>query len=184
MTSLKEIADVMETAGNSVYGGEDISQLAHALQSAMHAERMGAGDALVAAALLHDIGHLIDKKFELGQEQPVDRHHEAIAAGYLAKILPPEVTEPIRLHVEAKRYLCFADQTYRDGLSSASIRSLELQGGAFSPGEAEAFISRPYAEEAVLLRRCDELAKDPECVTPSLAHYMQTVEKVAVSHAA
>lgn len=184
MNPISEILDVLHSLGEQRYGRENVSQLAHALQCAALAERAGATSALIAASLLHDIGHLVDKRFAMGQDKDIDRHHEDIGAAFLSAWLPEEVTVPIRLHVPAKRYLCAVDDTYYDGLSDASVRSLELQGGVFTPAEAETFISQPYANDAVRLRRWDDLAKAPEKETPGLDHFQTHVERVYVGAAA
>lgn len=181
---LEEIKSYLAVAGVNLYGNESISQLEHAKQCAMHAELNGSNPALIAAALLHDIGHLIDKRFQTGQENEIDRQHEAIGAAYLSKSFPLSVTEPIRMHVLAKRYLCAVEDGYFERLSPASVRSLKLQGGAFTDSEAAEFISQPFAEEAVQLRRWDELAKVPECETPTLKHFMRFVDEAYISTAA
>ncbi len=181
---LEEIKSYLEVAGENLYGNESISQLEHAKQCAMHAELDGSNPALIASALLHDIGHLVDKKFQTGQVNEIDRHHEAIGAAYLSKSFPPSVTEPIRMHVLAKRYLCATQEGYFESLSPASVRSLKLQGGVFTDSEATEFIRQPFAEEAVKLRRWDELAKVPECKTPTLQHFMRFVDETYISAAA
>lgn len=170
--AMDEIRNALGVAGREMYGGEAVTQLAHALQCAMLAEREGAAPALTVAALLHDLGHIVDKRFQLGQETPVDRHHEDIGSAYLARWFPPAVTEPIRLHVPAKRYLCRVEPGYFDGLSPASVRSLDLQGGTFTSDEAKAFVAQPYATDAARLRRWDDLAKDPDAGTPPLDHFL------------
>jgi phosphonate degradation associated HDIG domain protein len=146
--------------------GERVTQTAHALQSAALAEAEQAPPPLVVASLLHDIGHLLAK-----QVDDVDDRHEHIAAGYLARIFGPAVSEPIRLHVDAKRWLCACEPGYFATLSAASVRSLALQGGPFSPEEAAAFRLRPYAGEAIRLRRWDDLAKIPDAKTKKLGAY-------------
>lgn len=180
MNPIDQIMNTLRSLGEQRYGRENVSQLAHALQSATLAEEGGATSALITASLLHDMGHLVDKRFELGQDKEIDRHHEDIGAAYLSAWFPEEVTIPIRLHVPAKRYLCAVDGGYFDDLSDASVRSLELQGGAFTPAEAEAFISQPHAEDAVRLRRWDDLAKVPDQKTPGLEHFQTHVEQVYV----
>jgi len=179
-----EIESYLAIAGENLYGNECISQLEHAKQCAMHAELNDSTPELIAAALLHDIGHLVDKKFQTGQENDIDRHHEVIGAAYLARSFPPSVTEPIRMHVLAKRYLCAVEKGYFERLSPASVRSLKLQGGAFTAAEAADFIQQPYAEDAVNLRRWDELAKVPDCETPTLNHFLGYVLKTENSAAA
>ena len=171
MDAVEEAMQVLLRGGARDYGGERVTQLAHALQCAQAAERDGAAPALVAAALLHDIGHLIH---DLGPEPAapgvVDRHEHG-GADWLARRFGPAVAEPVRLHVDAKRYLCATEASYFATLSPASVRSLDLQGGPMRPDEAAAFIARPHAADAVRLRRWDEAAKVPGCETPGLAHY-------------
>lgn len=184
MNPIDQIMDTLRSLGEQRYGRENVSQLAHALQSATLAEQDGATSALITASLLHDMGHLVDKRFELGQDKDIDRHHEDIGAAYLSAWFPEEVTTPIRLHVPAKRYLCAVDDGYFDDLSDASVRSLELQGGAFTPDEADKFIAQPYAKDAVRLRRWDDLAKVPEQKTPALEYFQTHVERVYIGAAA
>lgn len=140
---------------------EAITELAHGLQSAELADAEGAPPALVAAALLHDVGHLL-----IGDLAPIeaelgkDHKHDEVAARYLARWFGPEVTEPVALHVAAKRYLVAVEPGYADGLSLSSVRSLAVQGGPMSADEVAAFERRPGWEGAVRLRRWDDLAKD------------------------
>lgn len=175
MAILDEIMTLLEKAGGERYGGEAVSQLEHALQCAMHAERMGSTPALITASLLHDIGHLVGAGDEGLAEKGVDARHEDIAARWLRQYFPEAVTEPVRLHVEAKRYLCQAEPAYWAGLSQSSKTSLEVQGGIYSDGEAAAFIAQPHAGDAVMLRRWDDAAKAPELKTPGLDHYRPIV---------
>tara|TARA_R110000787_G_scaffold23762_3_gene67751 strand:+ start:170642 stop:171199 length:558 start_codon:yes stop_codon:yes gene_type:complete len=182
--TLDDIRSLLEDAGAAQYGNECVSQLAHACQCALLAEQNDADGALITAALLHDIGHVVDKRFQQGQDRDVDRRHEIIGTAYLAKIFSPSVTKPIRLHVDAKRYLCFAEKGYFDTLSAASVRSLELQGGIYSPTDAVAFVAAPFAADAINLRKWDDLAKVPDLATPSLDHFMGYVEDVYQHHAA
>lgn len=142
------------------YCDESVTQYEHALQSAALARDRGCSEALVIAALLHDVGHLLADE-HCGQVDflDIDLRHEQIGAQWLARGFVPEVTEPIRWHVAAKRYLCAVDRTYYATLSVNSKRSLVVQGGAMSSGEAAAFIAQPGAEGALELRRIDDLAK-------------------------
>lgn len=168
---VEAIVDLLVQAGARRYGMEAVSQLDHALQCAMHAERSGADAALVVAALLHDIGHLVGDGDEGLAESGIDAAHERIAADWLAQHFPPAVVEPVRLHVDAKRYLCRAEPAYWATLSPASQTSLEVQGGIYSADAAATFIARPFARDAVLLRRWDDAAKSPRLKTPDIAHY-------------
>lgn len=184
MPTVSEIVETLRTMGEAQYGREAVSQLQHALQCADLAEQNGATSALIAASLLHDMGHLVDKKFDVGQNKNIDRQHETIGAAYLSSLFSSDVTEPIRLHVAAKRYLCAIDAGYFDDLSPASVRSLELQGGIFSDADAKAFIYQPFAEDAVRVRRWDDLAKVPDRETPPLEHFIPHIERVCVGRAA
>ena len=171
------ILELLAQLGADRYGGEEVTQLAHALQCATFAQQSGADDSLVAAALLHDIGHLVNPKDEGAAARGIDAAHEKVGAAFLARWFGPAVTAPIAQHVNAKRYLCQAEDGYFGKLSDESVRSLAVQGGPYSAAEAAAFRARPYAEAAVALRRWDELAKDPEMKTPSLADFRPVLER-------
>lgn len=173
---VNQVMTLLEAAGAERYGMEAVSQLQHALQCAMHAERTGSSPSLIAASLLHDIGHLVGEGDEGLAERGIDAAHEQIAAEWLSRHFPPAVVEPVRLHVDAKRYLCRTDPNYWNGLSEASKTSLEVQGGIYSESEAAAFIALPYAEDAVKLRRWDDAAKTPRLKTPDLVHFRRYVE--------
>ena len=175
MTILDEIMTLLEKAGAERYGSEAVNQLEHALQCAMHAERTGSSPELVTACLLHDIGHLVGAGDEGLAAKGVDARHEDIAADWLRQYFPDAVVEPVRLHVEAKRYLCQAEPAYWAGLSQGSKTSLEVQGGIYSAASAAAFIAQPHARDAVMLRRWDDAAKTPKLKTPDLAHYRPAV---------
>jgi gamma-butyrobetaine dioxygenase len=171
------ILDLLQEAGAERYG-DNVDQLQHALQCADNAVQAGAAPALVAAALLHDIGHLVDKHAEGAAERGIDRHHEDIGAGWLGRWFGAAVTEPIRLHVPAKRYLCAVEGTYWQDLSAASKRTLTVQGGAFDDAAADAFIAQPFAADAVQVRRWDDLAKVPGRAVPALEHYRPLLQSL------
>jgi len=170
------LIDLLGQRGSGAYFGEAVTQREHALQSAYLAQQENASDALVAAALLHDIGHILGPGDDL---LPVtdDRHEEA-AAAWLARFFLPEVTEPIRLHVPAKRYLCAAEPEYRSRLSEASQHSLRLQGGPMSADERSSFDESPHADAARRLRRWDDAAKIPGLWTPDLENYRFNLARV------
>jgi phosphonate degradation associated HDIG domain protein len=184
-SQVQVIAELLRERGRARYGAEAVSQLQHALQCAALAEREDAPPALVAAALLHDLGHLVADD-EDAAPRGVDMQHEDVGARYLARWFSPALVEPIRLHVPAKRYLCAVEPGYYETLSFASVRSLLLQGGSFDEAGAERFIAQPYAADAVRLRRWDDLAKDPAMVTAPLDHFMVLVgdclESAASTH--
>jgi phosphonate degradation associated HDIG domain protein len=171
MDVIEKIFDLFAGRGDEAYFGEAVSQSEHALQSAHAAEREGASDALVVAALLHDVGHLLHGGPEDMAEQGIDDRHEVVGRAWLARHFGPEVTEPVRLHVPAKRYLCRVDAEYQSKLSPASVLSLQLQGGPMSDEEAKEFEANPFANDAVRLRRWDDIAKVVGMDVPGLEHY-------------
>jgi phosphonate degradation associated HDIG domain protein len=180
--TLTEIVEIYEHRATAQYGGEAINQLEHALQCAHLAEQAGESDETIVAALLHDLGHLISAR-GAGQADDVqdkDDLHQYVALPFLRGLLPEAVLEPIRLHVDAKRYLCGAEDSYWASLSPASKHSLELQGGAYSESELDEFQALPFSEEAVRLRRYDDLAKVPNHPTPNLAHFADKLKAVAL----
>ncbi|MFN7572767.1 MAG: HD domain-containing protein [Betaproteobacteria bacterium] len=158
--------------GAQSYGTESISQLAHALQSAWLAEMAAAPDSLIAAALLHDVGHLLQED----QHEAPREDHAAVGARWLVQWFGPEVVEPIRLHAQAKRYLIATEPGYYDGLTRASRHSLSWQGAALADDERRRFAALPYARDAVALRRWDDRAKDPAAHPPPLSHYRALLE--------
>ena len=156
---------------------ESVSALAHALQCAQLAEDARADSHLVAAALLHDVGHFVAIA-EVGEMVDVDDVHELRGVAVLVRDFPPAVVEPIRLHVAAKRWLTAVEPAYLRGLSPASVHSLEQQGGPFRGDEIARFEALPFAEDAVRLRRWDDLAKAPGRATPDLGYYLALVDEV------
>ena len=166
-----EIVELFTRHGHAAYLGEPVSQIEHALQAACLAQREGAADSLVAAALLHDVGHLLDARADDPATMGLDLGHEATGARWLRLYFPPAVTRPVELHVAAKRYLCAAEPGYFERLSEASVASLRLQGGPMSPEEAEAFRRDPFANDAVRLRRWDEEAKVAGLAVPGVGQY-------------
>ncbi len=155
--------------------GEGVSQLDHALQTAHRASLAGDSPALVTAALLHDVGHLLQRLGEDAADRGLDDQHERIGAGYLAKAFGPAVTEPVLRHVEAKRYLAAFEPGYLEALSPASLQSLALQGGPMTEAEAETFLNRPAAADAIRLRRYDEMGKVIGIEIEGLAAYRPIV---------
>lgn len=167
---IEHLLELLVSRGGGQYGYEPVSQLAHALQTASLAEAAGEGAPLVAAALLHDLGHLVDGSAVERLARGEDDHHELRALRLLKREFGAAVVEPVRLHVQAKRYLCAAEPGYLAALSEASRASLAVQGGAMSADEAAAFIRLPQAEAALRLRRYDDRAKSPSARSPE-AHY-------------
>ncbi len=166
------VIQLMAKCGGESYFGEPVTVLEHCLQAAFFAERASSENALVIAALLHDIGHLLHQEGEDAAEGGIDTRHEELAERVLSAHLPQAVTEPIRLHVAAKRYLCFADPAYAQALSPSSQLSLQLQGGPMSPKDAELFRGGPFARQAVALRLWDDEAKIPNLPVPPLEDFI------------
>jgi phosphonate degradation associated HDIG domain protein len=175
---LETIIGLFAQHGAREYLGEPVSQLEHALQAAHLAVEEDASDPLVVAALLHDIGHLLDDRAAGAGDRGVDERHEDKGDRFLSQYFDKDVTEPIRLHVSAKRYLCAVDNVYLNRLSPASIRSLELQGGPMHRAEVVAFASLPYVDAAVALRVWDDQAKQPGLGVPGLEEYIPYLLRV------
>jgi [1-hydroxy-2-(trimethylamino)ethyl]phosphonate dioxygenase len=176
MTIVEEIMDLFGQRGAAAYHGEPVSQTEHALQAADLAARQGAPDGLIVAALLHDVGHLLDGQDEDLADRGLDGRHEEAGCAWLAVHFGPRVTEPIRLHVAAKRYLCAVDPGYLAGLSPSSRLSLSLQGGPMNAEERASFESNPSHHDAVRLRHWDDTAKVPGLEVPGLDHYRDRLE--------
>ncbi len=157
--------------GDRRYGLHEISQRDHALQCAALARGDNASSALVVAALLHDIGHLSHRFGESPAKRGIDDHHERLGAKQLTKHFGAAVSEPVRLHVPAKRYLCAVEPDYFGKLSPDSVRSLALQGGPMSAAEITAFEAEAWWRDAVALRHWDETAKVPGLPVPELESY-------------
>jgi phosphonate degradation associated HDIG domain protein len=184
--TLDAISALFAAHGGRTYTGEPVTQLEHALQSAALAEEAGAPATLVTACLLHDLGHMVNDQGETPTLRGIDDRHEFVAIPPLRGLFPDAVLAPIRLHVEAKRYLCargdgsLSGPAYLEALSADSLRSLKLQGGVFSETQADAFIAQPFAADAVQLRCWDDLAKAAGRSTPPLAHYLTLAASVAL----
>ncbi len=175
-TELDELFVILGTADVRGYIGEPVSQLEHALQCAHFTRLSGGGDVEIAAALLHDIGHLLpyptQEMGELGA-----RHHERQGAAYLESLgFPLAVTELVAGHVDAKRYLAAVDPHYAAHLSEASRVTLRWQGGVMEADESDRFAGQKSFESLLLLRRCDEAAKVPGFDCSPLDEYRPLLE--------
>ena len=175
------IFDFLRT-GQKYYGESAVTQFEHAMQCAALAERESAGSALIAAALLHDLGHLVNPDDRAAAARGDDGEHETIAADYLARWFGERVTLPIRLHVAAKRYLTATELGYTATLSRASVLSLEAQGGPFTAEAATHFAAVPGAADAIRLRRWDERAKEAGAAIPPLDHFRRCLEENLASN--
>jgi gamma-butyrobetaine dioxygenase len=182
------VTGLLSSAGAREYLGEPVTVLAHLLQAGSLAEAAGAAPALVAAALLHDVGHLLEASAD-GEHggtglrggsfaEDGDVHGER-AADWLAGWFGPDVTEPVRLHVAAKRYLCGTDPGYYGLLSPASRHTLAVQGGPMTAEQASQFTATPFARQAVLVRRWDDSAKQPGAGQEVLEHFLPLLRQLA-----
>lgn len=177
--TVDEIMALYCDRGGAEYFGESVSMTEHGLQAAHFARAAGASDAVVVAALLHDVGHLVaDVPADLA-DWTSDAGHELIGADWLARRFPPQVAEPVRLHVPAKRYLLATEPAYFAQLSAASIVTLKLQGGPMSRDEAARFAAAPYHEDAVLIRRCDDRGKLAGFQVPPFEAYADLLRELA-----
>jgi phosphonate degradation associated HDIG domain protein len=180
MSVIDRIITLFREQGNGAYFGEAVTQTEHALQCAHLAAQCGAAPALVAAALLHDVGHLLHGLPQDIAASGIDGRHEEGGAAWLARAFGPAVVDPVRLHVAAKRYLCAVEPDYHAALSEASQRSLHLQGGPMSPEELRRFEEEPEFRAAVAVRRWDDGAKVPGQAVPGLEHYRRCLEGLLV----
>lgn len=178
MSLVDDITALFERRGAGSYFGEQVSMLEHALQAAYFARGDDAPPALVVAALLHDIGHLVEDVPDDINDWRVDAKHEEVGGTWLARHFGPEVWEPVALHVPAKRYLCATDSSYFARLSPASVLTLSLQGGPMSADEVAAFEDRPFFREAVRVRRWDDRGKVGGFRAPGLEEYLPLIETV------
>ncbi|MBZ9812862.1 HD domain-containing protein [Mesorhizobium sp. CA7] len=178
------IADIFERRGAESYLGEPVTMSEHMLQGAWLAEQDGAPDELVAAALLHDIGHYTSEFGTYSPDDVEDKHHDEAGGEVLAPFFPPVIVECVRLHVSAKRYLCATDPTYFSKLSPASVHTLSLQGGPMSAKEVAEFRSNPFHDEAVRVRIWDEGGKVADMKTRAFRDYVPLLERVVKKFAA
>ena len=180
MSIVDQIVAVFNERGSEAYLGERVSMADHMLQAAFTAEQAAASDEVIVAALLHDIGHLVnevadERRGDPGELEQVDFVHEEAGARWLSAGFGPAVTEPVRMHVAAKRYLCAVEPEYLSALSPASVHTLGLQGGPMSPAEVAEFAANPHADAAVALRRFDDAGKREGDPTPPLEHFLPRV---------
>ena len=159
---------------NSLYIGEKVTITEHMVQTAMLAEENNSTESLVCACLLHDFGHFIIQDPDYLVTKSIDGKHENVAFNFLKNYFKPEVFEPIKLHVQAKRYLC-RSKSYSNILSEASKTSLKLQGGIMSDDEAKKFVSLKFHDDAILLRKYDDDGKIPNIKTKKIEDYRDLI---------
>ncbi|HEY2464912.1 MAG TPA: HD domain-containing protein [Steroidobacteraceae bacterium] len=181
MTLTAQLWAIYSSRGARAYFGEIVTTLEHSLQAACFAQESNAANSLVVAALLHDIGHLIDSAPPDFAQWQTDARHEVSGGNWLAQRFGPAVSEPVRLHVAAKRYLCATDPSFLSQLSPASVQTLALQGGPMSASEIAAFCLEPFHHDAIELRRFDDRGKIAGLRTPEFAHYCRLIEEIALA---
>ena len=176
------LADIFERRGGEEYLGEPVTMAEHMLQGALIAEREGHREEIIVAALLHDIGHFTSEFGTFSMADTTDRYHEEAGAELLERFFPPVVTDCVRFHVAAKRYLCATRPEYMALLSDASVHSLNLQGGPMTADEVTEFERNPNAEDIVAVRYLDDAGKDPDMKTPGFAYFAPMVQRVVDRH--
>ncbi len=179
MSTADEIFELYSRRGAAAYFGEEVSMSEHGLQAAYFAQQSGAPDTLIVAALLHDIGHLTESVPDNIADWTKDARHERSGSRWLAAHFGPQISEPVRLHVPAKRYLCATEPSYLQQLSAASIATLKLQGGPMSTKEIAAFESEAYWRDAIRVRRWDDQGKVAGLKTPDFEHYRNLIGTLA-----
>lgn len=177
------IGDIFARRGGDSYMGEAVTMSQHMLQTAALAQKANAPDTLIAASLLHDIGHYTSELPEDALASDQDNYHETAGSNVLEAFFPKAVTEPIELHVAAKRYLCAVSDTYFSRLSSASVQSLNVQGGPMNADEIEAFRQHEYYEDALRLRAWDDEGKVAGVRTPAFEDFAPSLEHLTQQHA-
>ena len=176
------LEDIFERRGGEEYLGEPVTMAQHMLQGATIAEKNGMPEVVIVAALLHDIGHFTSEFGTYSPDDTHDRHHEEAGAEVLAAFFPTLVTDCVRYHVAAKRYLCATKPEYFDRLSAASVHTLRLQGGPMDADEVAEFQKNPNLEQIIQVRYLDEAGKHPDMETPPFAHFGPMVQRIVDAH--
>lgn len=176
------LADIFYRKGSNSYLGEPVTMSEHMLQCAAQAEQAEESDAVVTACFLHDIGHYVQEFPEEYIRLELDNRHERAGADLLEQFFPMQVTEPVRWHVQAKRYLCTQEDSYFQDLSDASVQSLAWQGGPLSADEARSFEDNPHLDSIIRVRRYDDAAKVPGVKTPPISHFIEIARRVLENH--
>jgi phosphonate degradation associated HDIG domain protein len=178
------LADIFARRGHEEYLGEKVTMSAHMLQGAHFAAAEGQRQEIIVAALLHDIGHFTSEFGSFTMKDTEDRLHEEAGATVLAGFFPGVVTDCVRHHVAAKRYLCAVDPAYFDDLSDASVHSLSLQGGPMREAEVAEFEKLENARDIVQVRLYDDRGKVQGLEVPGFDHYRSMVQRVVDTHLA
>ncbi|MEO5974790.1 MAG: HD domain-containing protein [Ilumatobacteraceae bacterium] len=175
---IARLADVFRRRGSDSYLGETVTMSEHMLQAAALAEDEGADESLIAAALLHDVGHFADELSAYSPSDTIDKRHDIVGAQLLEPYFDQRIVDAVRLHVAAKRYLCATNSEYLSVLSKASVHTLGLQGGPMSPDEIVEFEGYGGSRDAVRIRLWDDRAKVSGVVTPTFEEYLPLLRQV------
>ncbi|NDW54550.1 HD domain-containing protein [Aliiroseovarius sp. PrR006] len=176
------IGGIFDRRGDEEYLGEDVTMAEHMLQGATIAEQNGQSEEIIVGALLHDIGHFTSEFGTYHPDDTEDRHHEDAGAEVLEQFFPSVITDCVRFHVAAKRYLCATKPSYFDRLSAASVHTLELQGGPMNTDEVAAFEANPNLKEIIAVRYLDEAGKRAGMETPDYWHFAPMVQRMVDRH--
>ena len=176
------LGGIFERCGDEEYLGEPVTMAQHMLQGATLAERNGLDETIIVGALLHDIGHFTSEFGTFSMDDTEDRHHEDAGADVLSRFFPDVITDCVRYHVAAKRYLCATRPDYFQRLSDASIHSLNLQGGPMSEEEVQEFEKNPNLKQIIQVRYLDEAGKQPDMKTPDFWHFAPMVQRIVDQH--
>lgn len=178
------LAEIFERRGDEEYLGEPVNMAQHMLQGATLAERSAESDDVIVAALLHDIGHFTSEFGSFSMDDTHDKFHEDAGARVLEDFFPALITDCVRFHVAAKRYLCATNPGYFEQLSDASVHSLNLQGGPMDAQEVAAFETNPNLKEIIAVRYFDDAGKHPDMKTPPFAHFAPKIQRIMDAHCA
>lgn len=178
------LEDIFERRGGEEYLGEPVTMAEHMLQGATIAEQNNQPEIIIVSALLHDVGHFTSEFGMFSMDDTEDRYHEDAGADVLQDYFPTLVTDCVRYHVAAKRYLCATRPAYFDRLSEASVHSLNLQGGPMNDDEVTEFEKNPNLEEIIAVRYLDEAGKHADMKTPPFSHFAPMVQKIVDQHCA
>lgn len=172
------IGDIFERRGGEEYLGEPVTMAQHMLQAAAIAENTGQDEQIIVGALLHDIGHFTSEFGAFTMADKQDRFHEEAGADVLAEFFPTVITDCVRFHVAAKRYLCATRPEYYKRLSQASIHSLNLQGGPMDAEEISEFEKNPNLAKIIQIRHLDDAGKRADMQTPDFWHFAPMVQRL------
>ncbi len=176
------IGDIFALRGGEEYLGEAVTMAQHMLQGATIAEQNGLPEEIIVGALLHDIGHFTSEFGTYHPDDTEDRHHEDAGEQVLAPFFPSVITDCVKYHVAAKRYLCATKPEYFSRLSPASVHTLELQGGPMTPNELAEFEQNPNLKEIIQVRFLDEAGKRADMETPGFEHFAPMVQRMVDKH--